>query len=116
MARKRKVRPASPPNRRPLAIHIVYQDVPLPADNSTRRLAKEIYARLVRGGRPSGVPIKIWTRTDEALSAPPLENAARNAVILLIDQRFFDSRKAWQSYFESLEARFQDGQDLLVPV
>ena len=37
-------------------------------------------------------------------------------MILLIDQPFFDSRKAWESYFESLGSIFRNGQDILVPV
>jgi hypothetical protein len=97
-------------------VHVVYQEVPSLADNPTHRLAREIYARLVRGARPSGVPIQIWTRTEDLPARPPLEDADRNAVILLIDQNFFDSRKGWESYFESLKAGFRNGQDLLVPV
>src|SRR5947209_3394604 len=97
MPQKSKSRPVGPPRLRPLAVHVVYQEIPSLADNPTRRLAREIYARLVRGARPSGVPIQIWTKTDRELPArPPFEVAERNAIVLLIDQPFFDSRKDWE--------------------
>jgi hypothetical protein len=101
---------------------VVLQDNDPRATNSTRALAKEIYARLARGARPSAIPVHVWVATRGGAgslalpSLPPLANARRNAVILLIDQQLFNARKEWHEYFEALNKVLSPDRDLLLPV
>jgi hypothetical protein len=47
---------------------------------------------------------------------PPLTLAARNAIVLLIDQPFFEARRGWRHYFEALDRALCHDRDLLLPV
>src|SRR5262249_14417604 len=77
-------------------------------------------ARLSGGDRPTGIPINVWAGTKSAgrvqlPASPILEDADRNAIILLIDWTFFNARERWQEYLDSLAERLRPG-DLLLPI
>jgi SLOG cluster2/TIR domain len=104
----------------PLGVHIVLHDDGFGGGSETRALATEIYSRLARGAHPTGVSV-IWaaTKTPDGLqlpSRPILEEADRNAIILLIDWPFFEARRQWQDYLDALAQARRPGRDLLLPV
>ncbi|WP_455181425.1 TIR domain-containing protein [Azospirillum palustre] len=122
MSAQLEVRPVIDCELRPLAVHVVFQEFNSEAANTTRALATEIHARLARGPRPPGIPVNLWCGMVDPSGRlitpcqPPLENAVRNVVILLIDQPFFDSRKGWKSYLNTLASILDGQRDLLLPV
>jgi SLOG cluster2/TIR domain len=108
------------PAQRPMAVHLVLQDNAAP-DDQTRLLATQIYTRLARGSRPTSIPVHIWGGTVHAgvlepPAQPPLSTTRRNAIILLIDQAFFDTRKQWKPYLDALVGSRVTDRDLLLPV
>jgi hypothetical protein len=105
----------------PLAVHVVshsHMSSQVPAS----RLVQEFYARLSRGVRPTGIPVRHWAASLDGSGVlvtpnqPPLADAKRNAVILLIDQPFFDAREKWKGYVERLVSSLDKERDLLLPV
>jgi hypothetical protein len=106
----------------PLTVHVILQGTDGGTDTPARRLATDIYARLNRGPRHAGVPVHIWIGLPSSSGPlllprqPVLRNAARNAIILLVDQLLFGSRKDWQPYFEELGSMLNRERDLLLPV
>jgi hypothetical protein len=108
--------------RRPLAVHIVLQVSDSRAKNPTWALATEIYSRLARGPRPAAIPTRVWIgnpiphHTGKLPAHPPLDEAERNVIILLVDQPFFESRKQWESYLEALEKALRPERDLILPI
>ncbi len=76
----------------------------------------------MRGPRPAGIPVYMWTGAPVPPDAfalppqPPLADAARNIVILLVDQPLFDYRSHWQIYFEQLAKGLDRERNLLLPV
>ena len=111
----------NPTAQRPLAVHVVLQESRQEAESPARLLATKIYARLSQGPRPARIPVHVWIGTGQkgASVLPcqlPLTRAARNAIILLVDQPFFDARIDWRDYFEALDTALCRDRDLLLPV
>ncbi|MHC2282159.1 hypothetical protein ACVME8_008802 [Bradyrhizobium diazoefficiens] len=108
--------------RQPLAVHIIMQVSDPKAKNPTRALATEIYSRLMRGPRPAAIPTRVWVGNPIAHhkgklpAQPPLDEAERNVVILLVDQQFFESRRQWEHYLEVLEKARRPNRDLILPI
>jgi TIR domain len=109
-------------SQKPLAIHILLHEGGPNSAGAARGLATGLYTRLVRGARPTGIPVHAWAGkagpTGEiALPRPlPLKDSRRNAVLPLVDQSFFDARAAWQPFFEDMEEQFDTTRDVLLPV
>lgn len=109
-------------DQKPVAVHIVVQDGAPGSPTPAFILATEIYERLARGQRPSGVPVNVWkgvpgpTGTLAVPRMPALDVAIRNLIVVLIDQTFFEARKEWQSYLDALNSNLREKQDVLLPV
>ena len=114
---------------RPLAIHVILQEAEPEVNTRDKggataavRLARELYSRLSRGGRPTGIPVHLWIGKLKSSSElivpdqPPSDTADRNAIILLIDQQFFDDRTMRQDYLIKLGGSVRAEHDLLLPV
>lgn len=119
----------------PLAVHIVYagaspktslQNQP----NPTEAFAANLYSRLSSGDRAARVPVRLWrsqvrntsagmkARTDSA-SYPqriPLEHAARNLVVVLVDQNLFEKRADWDKCIKTLVREAKSEKDIIIPV
>ncbi len=107
--------------QKPLVVHVVLQDADPAAENPTRALAVEIYTRLARGPRSTGIPVHVWMATGSmgALDLPeqaPLPDAERNAILLLVDQPFFEAREQWKRYLAVLDKALRRERDLLLPI
>ena len=105
---------------RPLAVHVVLHEERATGTSPAASFAGELYSRLTRAAGASGVPVGIWAAAGKGDGTclppmPDLTTAARNAVVVLVDQDFFDARRTWATYVETLAARLE-GRDLLLPV
>jgi hypothetical protein len=110
----------------PLAVHIVYQHAPqapgsTTVKNETASFAETLTAGLCGGERSGKVPVRLWRggRVAGTFRPPalvPLERAAKNLVVIVVDQNLFTERIEWEPYISALLARRNRERDLILPI
>src|SRR5262249_520767 len=84
-------------------------------------LAATLFSRLSGGARSPQVPLRFWRSQyrngDRTLpSRIPLHQAARNVVVVVVDQMFFPHRTEWSGCINALISDADSKHDLILPV
>jgi len=106
----------------PLALHVVYDETATEGRGPIEQLATALYSQLSSGDRAPRVPVRLWRSQllkngERRLpSHIPLDWAARNVVIVVVDQIFFEHRSEWNNCINALAASANANRDLILPL
>jgi hypothetical protein len=113
------------PGTWPLAVHVimhVYQPVPKlrRSFDQTELFVDRLCERLSTSERAPGIPVRLWRRLGPELDVSPgripLEMAAKNLILVIVDQAFFEARVRWDSYVSNVVAESLNRGDVVIPI